>query len=337
MAEIAGFRPRQASACSLPAGVCEWHAQPARLGGGHCLAQAAAACRLRAPAPRSARPRRFALAGTAFPTVLRLLAAGGSVAASGFPRRKDPLRGSIASARLRATQSTAETTAPRVPALPAIAPGVWKPIPVSEEEVSAAAPQLVTRKSDPEEVAALVWSGGSALFVDRYRDLLEVRKALNAIAKRCEEDEAEGGGLEEAPKAEAHRARRKERRAAARRLFIRADASNGELQLVGAPQLGYLPVFYSGQLVLRANDVSALLVAWQFFVNGVQYDFLDHPLHPFFGVYFTPTPVEHFNLLQDWLALRPTALADTRSRVLDLGTGCGVVSFIVNRLRPSAE
>ena len=46
------------------------------------------------------------------------------------------------------------------------------------------------------------------------------------------------------------------------------------LCLEGGPALGYVPVMYgesTGPLVFRANDVTALNVAWQFFLNGLNY------------------------------------------------------------------
>ena len=45
----------------------------------------------------------------------------------------------------------------------------------------------------------------------------------------------------------------------------------------GGPVLGYVPVMYPHHdgppLAFRANDVTALNVAWQFFVNGLDYSF----------------------------------------------------------------
>ena len=42
-------------------------------------------------------------------------------------------------------------------------------------------------------------------------------------------------------------------------------------------RLGYVPVLYANHpfdLAFRANDVAALNVAWQFFVNGLDYSLL---------------------------------------------------------------
>lgn len=249
---------------------------------------------------------------------------------------------------------------------------MWRPTPVEAAEVQDA---LLVRKSMSwKEVAEAVLAGRHAIFIDRYADLLGVRKALNNHFSE-EETSSEERALPSVCVASlaaatlAHRMQRARRRDAARRLLVRvADVSSGALALEGAPQLGYLGVLYgpcspgaagsaatsfsegeaeteisaeiaaeaerSDALLLRANDVSALNVAWNFFVNGVRYPFLRHTLHPFFGVYFTPTPVEHFLLLADWLEAHPDTLRVPSARALDLGTGCGVVSFLLREKRP---
>lgn len=182
------------------------------------------------------------------------------------------------------------------------------------------------------DVAEAVLAGRAALFVDRWQDLLAVRKELNARTG------AEGAG---AGAAAAHRAQQAARREAGRRLLVAADAGGGRLALRGGPaHVGYLQAFYDKadrQLVLRANDISAMHVAWQYYLNGVQYPFLEHPLHPFFGVYFAPTPHEHLLQLDDWLSQHPDALSSRDARALDLGTGSGVISFLLRRRRPALE
>jgi len=115
----------------------------------------------------------------------------------------------------------------------------------------------------------------------------------------------------------------------------------------GPSHIGYLQLLYGSNtsdaalnaddLVFRATDLAAMNVAWQFFVNGVQYPFLEHKLHPFYGVYFTPTPIDHFLNLVGWLDEHPDLLAKPAARALDLGTGCGVVSFLLRAQRPGLD
>lgn len=217
-----------------------------------------------------------------------------------------------------------------MPLLPPLSDSVWKPTPVAEEEVLQATE--VNGQSSLKDVAAEVWQGGRALFTERWSDLLTVRKALNMIAKRV--------SFVSTDEAATLRERRRLLRDAARRLFVRVQRS-GELCLEGGPALGYVPVMYgkksTGPLVFRANDVTALNVAWQFFLNGLNYSFLSHKLHPFFGVYFTLSPTEHFQLLRDWLKTWKPSSPSRDGRVLDLGTGSGVISFLVQQLCPEAE
>ncbi|CAK9065310.1 Dolichyl-diphosphooligosaccharide--protein glycosyltransferase subunit STT3 (Oligosaccharyl transferase subunit STT3) [Durusdinium trenchii] len=237
-----------------------------------------------------------------------------------------------------------------VPELPPVDESIWKPMPVSEEELKAA--MVVDEHSSVASVADAVWAGGAALFVHRWAQLAAVRKALNAAADAEEVgavlpvqrfrwtmvDPVTGGVLGKAraehpagtEPVERFRVRRKRLRACARRLYVRV-ASNGRLGVDGGPRLGYVPVLYANHpfdLAFRANDVAALNVAWQFFVNGLDYSFLSRPLHPFFGVYFTLSPTEHFRLVDDWLKCWTPP---SHSRVLDLGTGCGVISFMLRQ------
>eukprot|EP00434_Breviolum_minutum_P025879 symbB.v1.2.022881.t1/scaffold2049.1/size91137/8 len=217
----------------------------------------------------------------------------------------------------------------RTPRLPPLSDDVWKPEPVAEEEV------LLATKVDGQslkDVAAEVWRGGRVLFTKRWSDLLKVRKALNVIAKERVQVSA---GMDDSAVLRERRPRGQRQglkrliRDAARRLFVRVQR-NGELCVEGGPVLGYVPVMYPHHdgppLAFRANDVTALNVAWQFFVNGLDYSFLPHTLHPFFGVYFTLSPTEHFQLLRDWLK---TYKPSSDCRALDLGTGSGVISFLL--------
>lgn len=229
------------------------------------------------------------------------------------------------------------TTRGSAPSLPEVCANVWRPSPVPEAEVARAMPFRAGNLS-PENAAEMVWEGQSVLFDDRWADVLETRRFLNSIAK-----EHQGSQLD-VPEpgvnaAAAHRSKRGQLRASAQRLFVRATVSSGKLNLQGGPNLGYLPALYgmssSEQIVLRANDIQALNVAWQFFLNGVKYDFLSHSLHPFFGVYFTPTPVDHFCLLREWISeQRAMLLGRQGARALDLGTGCGVISLLLRSEKP---
>eukprot|EP00438_Fugacium_kawagutii_P014488 Skav223535 [mRNA] locus=scaffold1160:447596:450970:+ [translate_table: standard] len=193
---------------------------------------------------------------------------------------------------------------PQPPVLPPLNSNVSKPIPVPEEEVLEA---TEVKNQSLKDVATEVWRGGRALFVERWSDVLTVRTALNLVVNAIAKERVQvRAGLDEAAVLRERRRRLVGRllRDAARRLFVRVKGS-GELCLEGGPTLGYVPVMYADStepLVFRANDVTALNVAWQFFLNGLDYSFLEICL----------------NL----------------GRVLDLGTGCGVISFLLRQHFP---
>lgn len=232
-----------------------------------------------------------------------------------------------------------------MPSLLPLDPHVWRPAPLDPEQVAGAL--RVTRATPPADVAQVVIDGGSALFVDQYANLAPVRAAINAALRDTgSRPDSAGASREEVA---LQRERRAEKRAAGRRLLVPVRPDVCKMALEGSPEVGYFGTFYGpsasagaaaggadddGEVVLRANDAAALHVAWQFFLNGVQYPFLRHKLHPFYGVYFTPTPVEHFRLLIDWLEEHPEALAGPSARALELGTGCGVIPFILREYRP---
>lgn len=226
------------------------------------------------------------------------------------------------------------------PSLLPLAPGVWRPALVPPEEAEGAL--YVTKRSWVSTVAAAVREGQRVLFGESFFVLLRVRKELRMLAGR-DAGRKSGKGHVDAER-EHTRAQRAQRRDEARRLLVPIDPDTGAIVAAGGPeQVGYLPVLYAGRCkdrstaLLRANDLFALNAAWQFFVNGVQYPFLPHPLHPFFGVYFTPSPVEHLQLVADWLDSRTEALQAEDARALDLGTGCGVIAFMMREKRPNLQ
>jgi len=131
--------------------------------------------------------------------------------------------------------------------------------------------------------------------------------------------------------------RRTVQREACQNCLLPFSAKAGELQLRGNPgPNGFIQSFYnsSEDLYLRLNDFFALNLAWQYFVNGIKYPFLRHPLHTFLDVYCTPKPIEHFELLVDWLDRHSETLTSSGARALDLGTGCGVIACLLREKRP---
>ncbi|PKP39640.1 MAG: hypothetical protein CVT98_01055, partial [Bacteroidetes bacterium HGW-Bacteroidetes-15] len=105
------------------------------------------------------------------------------------------------------------------------------------------------------------------------------------------------------------------------RLFVRIKNQN--IDLVNAPKIPWLQEFYSDfdDYYLPFTEVLGMNGAWQWWVNGIQVPGLMHKVHPFYGVYF-PTRFEHLQLFDQWLSQNKSI-----SSAMDLGTGCGVLTF----------
>lgn len=113
------------------------------------------------------------------------------------------------------------------------------------------------------------------------------------------------------------------------RLLI--PVSKGMCTLHGAPQNGWLSALYPETpfFLLRFSDFLGLNGSWQWFTKGISYPGLGYALHPYYGVYF-PTRTEHLELFDGWLSKQPKF-----NHVLDLGTGCGVLTHYL--LKHGAE
>ncbi len=113
-------------------------------------------------------------------------------------------------------------------------------------------------------------------------------------------------------------------RSAANRLLV--EIKNGEPLLDKFPVIPWIREFYPSQerFFLSFPDLLGMNGAWQWYRKGVHYPVLDHPVHPFYGVYF-PTRIEHLLLFDSWLKKN----RDNFSGAIDTGAGSGVLSFIM--------
>lgn len=105
------------------------------------------------------------------------------------------------------------------------------------------------------------------------------------------------------------------------RLLVRVV--NYKIDLQNSPNIPWLQEFFPEieRFYLPFTDVLGINGAYQWYTNGVQFPGLQHKLHPYYGVYF-PTRTEHLFLFDSWLGQGRDI-----SSALDLGTGCGVLSF----------
>lgn len=105
------------------------------------------------------------------------------------------------------------------------------------------------------------------------------------------------------------------------RLLVRVV--NHQIDLQSSPSIPWLQEFFPEikRFYLPFTDVLGINGAYQWFTNGVQFPGLNHRLHPYYGVYF-PTRTEHLLLFDSLLGQGRDI-----SSALDMGTGCGVLSF----------
>ncbi len=106
-------------------------------------------------------------------------------------------------------------------------------------------------------------------------------------------------------------------------IWIRVSHHRPELDL--APGNPWLHDFYPDKslFLITFADYLGLNGARQWHEKGVHYPVLDFPLHPFYGVYF-PSRDDHLLLLDRWLADN-----NDFTRAIDIGTGCGILAFMM--------
>lgn len=117
------------------------------------------------------------------------------------------------------------------------------------------------------------------------------------------------------------RVNRDKLRELSQRLLVRIKGH--QIGLQKSPPVPWLLEFYPSlqNFYLPFTDVLGINGAYQWYVNGIQFSGLQHKVHPFYGAYF-PTRTEHLQLFDSWLQhSKPVANA------IDLGTGCGVLTF----------
>lgn len=254
-----------------------------------------------------------------------------SEAVTGAPQvSRRPKRENQHRPRRRSRRPTSRTLPWQLP-LPG---NLIRPKPVSADVVAAAL--RVDARVDHADAAAAIMDGSHVLVSEKWGSTMAIREELNKLTQAVA-DSAEGN-----TEAEAHRSLRAARRAVNRRILVSANVKTGDLDLHGGPShIGYLPAFYSdddsaedGRLVFQITDIAAMNTAWQYHLNGVKYPFLEQTLRPFFGVFFQPSPFQHFLQLDEYLEQNPDQLT---GKVLDLGTGCGVVTLLLRQRRPDTE
>ncbi len=114
--------------------------------------------------------------------------------------------------------------------------------------------------------------------------------------------------------------------AAASRLLV--PVVDHRVDLPGASESGFLAELYPEltEFFLPLVDARDLRRAWLRYQDGVHLPVLGYALHPFYGTYL-PARHTHLELFAQWLA----ATDGPRARAADVGTGCGVLAFLLAR------
>ncbi len=174
--------------------------------------------------------------------------------------------------------------------------------------------ETVDRNESVTAVARRLIKGDSLCVSDHYRTGVEILAALRAPLNP--------------PHAEASYGERQDfdRRYRAAALRLMAPIVGHRLALDDAHHNGFLADLCPGLDVFRIPLISVqeLHGAWQRYEQGTHLAVLGRTLHPFYGTY-APTRTSHLELFGTWLS----QYAGPRDVAMDVGTGCGVLAFML--------
>ncbi len=187
--------------------------------------------------------------------------------------------------------------------------------PVIPSPISPQTPVWAAKKdTDRRQIIDLLLKGEQVLVEDRFQTGLDLLASLKKNVffnhKNIHFDE--------------EREKRRIFRDASNRLLIPVEKQT--IALKNAPEIGWLAKFYPENEVffLPLPQIQGLNSSWQWYVKGVLFPTLDVEIHPYYGVYF-PTRFEHLILFDKWLKNNRLK----KSSGMDVGTGCGVLSFMM--------
>ena len=172
----------------------------------------------------------------------------------------------------------------------------------------------VHMKSDHHEAARSLAAGNQLLITDRYSTGLSVLSHLKKQLSRGRQ--AKTFGMSRKQRASYKKASS----------LLIAPVENHSIALYKSPQSGWLKVLYPepDPFYLSFPQIQGLNSSWQWYEKGIHYPGLQDKIHPWYGVYF-PTRFDHIRLLNDWLA----EYKGTPGVGADIGTGCGVLAFLM--------
>lgn len=178
-------------------------------------------------------------------------------------------------------------------------------------------PFIANKESDSKAVSGFLLSGKYVMIEDVFPTGLQILSELkkDVFGKKPNDD------------FKTYREKRAEFQEASNRLLVPVE--NNKIALRKSPEIGWLGKLYPDfdDFILPFPQVQGLNSSWQWYINGIQYPVLKQKIHPYYGTYF-PTRFDHLSLFDDWLK----KYTGSKETALDMGTGCGVLSFqLLNR------
>ncbi len=174
--------------------------------------------------------------------------------------------------------------------------------------------ESVDRNDSAKAVARRLIDGDRLCVSDHYRTGVEILSELRALL---------GPPLTGSSYAERQGFERRYRQAALR---LMAPIVDHRLALNDAQHNGFLEELYPGLDGFRLPLISVqeLHGAWQRYQQGTHLAVLGRKIHPFYGTY-APSRTSHLELFGTWLSQYTGA----RDVAVDVGTGCGVLAFML--------
>ena len=175
-----------------------------------------------------------------------------------------------------------------------------------------AAPVDGTRS--PRRAAERLLNGDQLIIKDHYSTGAEILAHLEALTIPQGDSSSYSG----------RQAANRRFREAAKRLI--APIIKHRLNLSGAHPIGFLSELYPRleRFELPFIEVQELHGAWERYTTGQHLAVLGHKVHPYYGTY-APTRTSHLELFGTWLK----SYDGPRDFAIDVGTGCGVLAFML--------
>lgn len=192
---------------------------------------------------------------------------------------------------------------------------------ISGKEVKADRPEPIvsnidvvpySRQMSPQTAIEALAEGYPVLISDYYSSGLAVLKELKTFVKKQNSDQSFQG----------QRDFRNAFRELSQRLML--VVRDNELVVKKAPEIGWLKILYPELkgFLLPFTQVQGLNSSWQWYTKGFFLPVVNKKIKPWHGTYF-PTRFDHLKLFNTWLK----HYKGERKSAIDVGIGCGVLSF----------